>query len=370
LQNGTVFLGFNEERYPVHADSGQSCQITSSDGGKTWDPATKKVIWPYTDIEGNWDCAFAQISDGTILMHSRECAFIAPTGIDRVSDQELGPPPGMPERLKRQTGYALVRSEDNGETWSDPIPVNTSPAVDSGLGRYAVGGSGAGHIIELPDGGLLMPLHGILESRQGLEGMPSETARCLLLRSDDGGYNWEYWATVGYDPAGIVIFIEPGMARLNDGKLVCLMRTSHRPRWRTDNMWFAYSENDGITWSPPERTALWGFPADVMQLQDGRVLAVYGYRREPWGVRGCVSEDGLSWDIENEFVIKEGGAAASPRDAKVTTGIERLVHMQYWHIGYPTVTQLDDGTIIVAYHEYSDDEPPLQYLLVTRFRLD
>ena len=367
LQNGNVFLGFNEERYPFHADSGQSCLIKSTDGGKTWDPATKKVIWPYTDIVGNWDCAFAQISDGTILMHSRVCAFIAPTGINWESDQDLGPPPGMPERLKRQTGYALLRSKDDGETWSDPIPVNTSPISDSGLGRYTVGGSGAGHIIELPDGGLLMPLYGTLESR---EGMPSETARCFLLRSDDGGHNWEYWATVAYDPSGIISWLEPGMARLNDGKLVCLMRTHYRPRRRTDNMWFTYSENDGITWSPPQRTSLWGFPADVIQLRDGRVLAVYGYRKAPWGVRACISKDGLTWDIENEFVIREGGAAAPPEDAKVTTAIEQAVHRVYWHIGYPTVTQLDDGTIIAAYHEYSDDKPPIQYLRCTRFRLE
>ncbi len=367
LQNGTVFLGFNEERYPVHADSGQSCQITSTDGGKTWDPATKKVIWPYTDIVGNWDCAFAQISNGTILMHSRVCAFIAPMGISRESDQELGPPPGMPERLKRQTGYALVRSEDDGETWSDPIPVNTSPVIESGLGPYSVGGSGAGHIIELSDGGLLMPLHGNLEPNAM---MTAETTRCFLLRSDDGGYNWEYWATVAYDSAGIISFIEPGMARLNDGKLVCLMRTFHKPRSRTDNMWFTYSENDGITWSPPQRTGLWGFPADVIQLQDGRVLAVYGYRRDPWGVRGCVSEDGLTWDIENEFVIREGGAAFPPGYERGKKIIEQVVYGQYWHIGYPTVTQLDDGTIIAAYHEYSDNEPPLQYLRVTRFRLE
>ena len=34
LQKGEVFMGFNEERYPVHADSGQSCFIKSKDGGK------------------------------------------------------------------------------------------------------------------------------------------------------------------------------------------------------------------------------------------------------------------------------------------------------------------------------------------------
>ncbi|MBA7611299.1 hypothetical protein ES703_18519 [subsurface metagenome] len=357
LQNGEILMGFNEERYPIHADSGQSCLIKSKDGGKTWDPATKKVIWPYTDFGGNWDCSFAQISDGTILMHTRVCSFIAPWGIKSSGEQTLGPPPGMPERLKRQTGYALLKSKDNGNTWTDPIPVNTSPVADSsmggyfGMGAYAVGGSGAGHIVELPDGGLIFALEEELSKR-----------RSFLLRSDDGGDNWEYWATMAYDPAGIISWGEPGMTRLKDGKLICLYRTAHRPS-RQDNMWFNYSDNDGITWSPPERTSLWGFPADVLQLQDGRVLAVYGYRKAPWGVRGCVSQDGMTWDIKNEFVIREGGAA--PSGFKIAQ--EPI--SQYWHIGYPTVTQLKDGTIIAAFHEYSDDKPPIQYLRCTRFEL-
>jgi len=350
LQDGEVLMGFNEERYPIHADSGQSCVIRSKDGGITWDASTKQVVWPYTDFMGNWDCAFGQISDGTILMHTRVCSFMAPTGIKWEGDQALGgPPPGKRERLKRQTGYALVKSIDNGTTWSDPIPVNTNPIRESGREPNLCGGSGAGHIIELPDGGLLLPLDGRLGSRS------DETERSFLLRSDDGGDNWEYWSTMAYDPANIISFHEPGVTRLEDGRLVSLLRTSHKPR-RQDNMWFTHSEDDGVTWSPPKRSGLWGYPADVMQLQDGRVLAVYGYRKAPWGVRGCISEDGLTWAAENEFVIREGGVA------------DPMVFL-YWHIGYPTVTQLEDGTIIAAYHEYSDDDPPIQYIRCTRFRL-
>ena len=41
----------------------------------------------------------------------------------------------------------------------------------------------------------------------------------------------------------------------------------------------------------------------------------------------------------------------------------------YQHIGYPSVVQLADGTILASYHELSEDERPLQYVRCTRFRL-
>ena len=354
LQNGELMLGYNQERGKVHTDSGQSCFIKSTDQGKSWNPDTNKVVWHHTEYQGNWDCAFAQVSDGTILMHSRVCSFIAPSSLKGGADQVIGgPPPGRSERLKRQTGYSLLKSKDDGETWHGPIPVNTAPMADSGLSHYIVGGSGAGHIIELDDGGLLMPLHGS-ETREFIA-QSGENIRIFVLRSDDGGENWEYWATVAHDASNILQFAEAGMAKLSNGRLVCLIRAMARPG-RFDNMWFVFSDDDGASWSRPERTGLWGYPPDVMQLQDGRVLAVYGYRREPWGVRGCLSEDGMTWLAENEFEIKRGGQA----DPSVR---------QYWHIGYPSVTQCDDGTIITAYHEYSQAEPPVQNMWVTRFTL-
>ncbi len=368
LRNGELFLGFNEERYPVHADSGQACFMKSYDGGKTWDPSTKQTILPYTEFNGNWDPAFAQIADGTILMHTRIGSFLAPRGINYDGDQILGmPPPGMPERLKRQTGYVILKSNDNGVTWTDPIDVNTNPIASSSLTPYACGGSGAGHIIELPDGGLLMTLDGIISSEQEV-GIGPETARCFSLRSDDGGDNWEYWSTVAYDPAGIIHFMEPGMTRLRDGKLVCFLRTQHKPN-RQDNFWFTWSNDDGITWTPPKRTSLWGYPAEVLQLKDGRVVVVYSYRKAPWGIRGCVSEDGLTWDIKNEFIIREGGAPDPTFASDPPTVQDMLIMSQYWHTGYPSMTQLEDETLVVAYHEYSDDEKPIHYMMSTRFKL-
>ena len=161
LQNGELLLGYNQERGRIHTDSGQSCLIRSRDNGKSWNPETNSVVWPFDEYQGNWDCAFSQSKDGTILMHTRVCSFVQASALNGAADQVVGgPPPGRRERLKRQTGYALMKSKDNGNSWHGPIPVNTAPMADSGLSHYIVGGSGAGHIIELPDGGLLMPLHG------------------------------------------------------------------------------------------------------------------------------------------------------------------------------------------------------------------
>jgi hypothetical protein len=354
LASGELLLGYNEERGRSHSDSGQSCLVRSTDDGRTWDPASRVVVWPYDDFGGNWDCAFAQVSDGTVLMHTRVCSHIAPGALKDRDEQIAGPPPGRPERLKRQTGYAICRSSDGGQTWGKATPVNTMPISENGTGPYVVGGSGAGHIIELPDGGLLMPLHGTIS--RDWPTPTGEQPRVFTLRSDDGGRNWEYWSTVAHDAANILLFAEAGMCRLASGRIVCLMRAQSRPG-RFDNMWLAYSDDDAASWSRPERTRLWGYPPDVIQLQDGRVLAVYGYRRAPWGVRGCISEDGVTWDLANEFVIREGGAADP---AKVR---------EYWHIGYPTVTQCLDGTIVAAYHEYDDSERPIQCMWVTRFRV-
>jgi len=76
---------------------------------------------------------------------------------------------------------------------------------------------------------------------------------------------------------------------------------------RPANMVMVVSDDDGFSWTPPKWTNIWGFPPELIALQDGRYLMVYGYRRTPYGTRGIISEDGLTWDVKNEFIIREGG---------------------------------------------------------------
>jgi sialidase-1 len=200
--------------------------------------------------------------------------------------------------------------------------------------------------------------------------------------SEDGGDNWEYYSTLAYDPASIIDYEEPGLVRLADGRLVCFMRTHVNPSGDAKNMVMVVSEDDGFSWTSPRWTNIWGYPPELIALQDGRYLMIYGYRRPPYGVRGVISEDGLTWDVANEFVIREGGVpqfseAERPGSSRMPpqpglTGSGAVSWSNpgvYQHIGYPSVVQMPDGVIVASYHEWDDAAQPLQYVRCTRFRL-
>ena len=341
LQSGEVVVVFNEERGLAHADNGFTSLIRSRDGGRTWDPASYQVVLPATELEGNWDPAITQLFDGTVLVNVCLTAYFQ-RGMAWEGPQYDA---GAYLRYKGWTGTAILKSADDGRTWSRPIPVNCRPMRHGGT-RCPV--------LELPDGGLLLPVYG-MKYADGLYASDDVT-RAYLVRSDDGGDNWEYFATLAYDPAHITSFSEPALLRLRDGRLICTLRAHRAPAQRPDNIYLVVSEDDGHTWSQPRRLNLWGFPTHLIHLQDGRVLMTLGYRRGEFGVKCCVSEDGLTWDAARVFTVHRGGQGPS---------WERT----WWHTGYPSSVQLADGTILTVYHAFSADDPPVQYIESARWRL-
>ncbi|PWH15167.1 MAG: hypothetical protein DDG59_11685 [Anaerolineae bacterium] len=377
LQDGQVMAVFSEERFPFHHDTGQTVLMRSFDGGITWDAHTRQVVVPWTETTGNWDCGLYEMPDGTLIVNFTLCAFFKrgikpeqPSWSSEPLTEEWGDWTWA-YRLRRWIGTFVVKSKDRGKTWSPMIPVNVVPLTHAGT-RLGCWG--------LPNGSLLMGVYGRIRGYE--EEGEHETTRSALIRSDDGGDNWEYYSTLAYDPASIIDYEEPALLQLKDGRLVCFLRTHVNPSGDAKNLAYVVSEDDGFSWTLPKWTNLWGYPAELIQLQDGRYLMVYGYRRPPYGVRGVISEDGLTWDVKNEFIIREGGVPGrhavdqpastmmDPASGRMRAGTVNWNHPGlYQHIGYPSVVQLTDGTILVAYHEWSEDEQPIQYVLCTRFRL-
>ncbi len=356
LKNGDLLAVFNEERYPYHHDSGQTLISRSKDGGRSW--SEPKVVVPWTETEGNWDCGICELHDGTLIVNFTVAGFfrrgVRPEGVSwasHPSGREWGDWTWS-RHTRGCLGTYVVRSGDGGETWSRPIPVNIRPLKHGGcrLGCW-----------QLPGGELLLGLYGRIRGYE--ESGEYESTRSALMRSDDGGFNWEYFSTLAFDPASIIDYEEPALLRLHDGRLVCFLRTHNRPSEDARNMVVVVSDDNGYTWSPPKWTNIWGYPADAVALHDGRYLCVYGYRRPPYGTFGCLSEDGITWDKKDEFIIRKGGVPDRPGT------IDWNNPGEYQHIGYPTVAQLPDGTVVAAYHEWNDAPEPLQHCLATRFTL-
>jgi sialidase-1 len=340
LANGDVVVTFCETRAKTHEDFDSVYLVRSTDNGKTFDPATRTPVWVQTTHFGSDIPLITQLSDGTLLMNHLVTSFHGRKAIaeDMGWQSDIGV-----MRAKGAEGTWISRSTDNGHTWEPGYKVNSEPL------RWTMP---ADSILELPNGTLLMAVLGQLNTRR--ERKDAEPIRSVLLRSDNGGMDWEHWSTIAFDPAGIISFDEPALGRTADGVLVCMMRTEHLPRGRHQHMWVAYSYNDGESWTRPEATNIWGYPADLTLLSDGRMLATYGYRRGVYGVRGVISPDGLSWDVKDEFIIREG--PIPPIEATI----------DFYHIGYPHSIQLNDGTIFSVDHAFTP-EPYVQYVVGVRW---
>ncbi len=377
LRSGELIAVFNQERFPFHHDSGRTLLMRSGDGGVTWQPDPPKVVLDWSETTGNWDCGICELADGTLLVNLTITGFFKRG--QEATQQSWASRPWTEQwgdwtwayKTQGWLGTYVVKSTDGGDSWSEPIPVNVRPLKHGGcrLGCW-----------QLPSGEILMGLYGRIRG-YGEEG-ENESTRSALMISQTGDH-WEYYSTLAYDPASIIDYYEePALLRLADGRLVCFMRTHVNPSGDAKNMVMVVSEDDGFSWTPPKWTNIWGYPPELIPLQDARYLMIYGYRRPPYGVRSIVSEDGLSWDVANEFVIREGGVPRfsegdRPGSSRMTpeSGLARAGQVSwsnpgvYQHIGYPSVAQMPDGTIVASYHEWSEDPAPLQYVRCTRFRL-
>jgi hypothetical protein len=320
LQNGEMVISFREaprRRMRNHIDmESRGSLIRSKDGGRTWNAAGKTLICEKFG-GGIQDPSVRQIKDGTLIAN-----FFHWT-IGGQKDFPVNHPwlqTSSSDHYSWTTGVYTSRSTDLGKTWEKPVKV-PSPTGDCT--------STSDPIIELPNGELLIPIIGAF---------PGEAPRTIVMRSRDKGKSWGDPSIMAFDPFGVHHFDEPSLLYLPSGKLIAMHRC-HR-HGETDYGYYLFqtdSDDLGKTWSAPKKTPIWGHPANLLRLRSGRILCVYGHRRPANGVRACLSNDeGETWDIENEFILRADGVDQD--------------------VGYPTSTQLKDGTIFTTWYMCDPDK--------------
>lgn len=149
------------------------------------------VTWRYRDVGYEADLAIRDnpdAKDGYPAGFNEQSLFRLPSGrlVSIIRGREkLGRVPGSP----RDTWFFRAISDDDGETWSTPVPTNVA----------GTGAAGVGWV--LPDGSLL---HGcrVPYSRTLLD-LPDPALFGLhLARSFDEGASWQTERLVQHDPEG------------------------------------------------------------------------------------------------------------------------------------------------------------------------
>ena len=345
LFNGDLLVAFNETlprrpwQHPPRDPRYVNLMARSRDGGQSWE---QPHVVPGYDMTGVECPSITQLSTGEVILVQWRFAWYP-----LETARKLWRQPGNPHDIHlimrrgwighRPTGEAdwgetpfpwargddglfVSLSSDDGATWDSTTRATTGPFRRGYSPRPPC---------ETADGAVLLALDS-----------HDERGILYLLRSDDHGRNWAPPVVVSDDRP----LAEPTILALPNGTVIVHSRDE-----ATSLIHQHDSQDGGRTWAPPRVLPIWGYPAHLLRLADGRLLTIYGIRRPPFGIRACLSsDDGASWDVEHELIIRDD--------------------MPSSNLGYPTAVELPDGRLFAAY--YGDDDPEgVTYIVGSSFRL-
>ncbi len=281
LEDGAIAAFLHNVASHTQLPGDVDCYV-SRDGGMSWRFAATAAPRTLADSNRVHICAGLD-ADGDLVLLS--------TGWHRPAEGEHS----LLEAL-------VCRSADAGRTWE------VSEGFPSG-----------------PDGEVLVPFGRVARAADGSLRATAYRDACFMVRSDDEGATWTR-------PVKIDDGINEGaILHLGGGRWLAAIRSAGPEVLRSYR-----SDDDGATWTRGADVSEQGqIPGDLIRLQDGRILLVYGDRRQDhFGVEGRISADeGQSWSTPFRLVNLPG-----PTDC-----------------GYPSSVQRADGTIVTAYYAGKSD---------------
>jgi hypothetical protein len=311
---------------PTHHDPDSRIVIVASDdGGESWD-ARDPVTVELPDYGVN-DPALTRLHDGELLLRFAAIEVLPESERDNLTGEPVAHREDLGLVSALQGNY-ICRSADEGRTWSDPQRIEAGELTLTASREP---------VVETSDGTLALSVYSC---------SPSEGERAWLLRSTDGGASWPETSLIaagaasnGDDGANLN---ETAVLPLGGDRLLAMIRADgsyviegeHVPVGGVGELLRARSEDAGASWGAPSASGIWGQPAHLLRLADGRILCTYGVRKPPYAVRARLSsDDGESWD--EETTLREG----APR----------------WDMGYPASAQLPDGRVVTVYYWIAAD---------------
>ena len=301
-----------------HVDNtGGACTLASIDGGRSWRETDEGFVNPA------W-----RNPDGT-LARANAIAWrrVPPDKGEEFKRRgiEMRPTPSGPHAYAY--GVRAEKSHDGGTTWVErPVDYPHRPLTMS-FHENAT-------FLRISDATLMRLVYSRTRAGRRYYELRS-------LRSEDGGESW-YSTLVASDPNEEIGYGESALLRCGNGDLLVVMRTESTEGTQA-YMSMIRSGDDGLTWSDPEPTNMFGHPPDLLMLKNGHVLCTFGHRKDPMGIRAMIStDDGCTFPEESLVVLRGDGKLSSDGG-------------RGGDLGYPISTQLSDGTIFTIYYMTCSD---------------
>jgi len=283
----------------VDARGGEYVTMRSSDGGRSWPLEGMQSLGSRQDIERP---LYQNPGDAPL----QPCDWSSP-------DFFLTAGFGIPPDRDQDMGY-IQYSRDRGQTWEGPYRMPTF--------GFAWAQVKPDYIVR-PDGVVLLFV------TVGLGDGAPRNRLVAVYASPDAGLSWHYLSSITAETPDwrFVKRYYASPVLLDDGRILVALRCQMDAR----NAWpeIFESGDGGRSWRFRSRVSDWGGPTDLTLLDDGRLLAVYGYRTPPYGIRARLSEDdGATWGAE--LILRDDGGS--------------------WDLGYPRTALLGGCKVITAYY--------------------
>lgn len=284
--------------------------VRSKDNARTWSTEPELIFaHPYG---GSQDPCMVQLKDGSILCTSYGWALLKPEAAAKMA---ATPKHGNFVFLG---GYHLI-SRDSGRSWQGPhLPPPMPDSKNVGLFNNPLPAYNRGALCQGRDGRLFWVV-AEMEQHQ-----PQLTSVHLMI-STDQGKTWKYSCPVAQDPK--VFFNETSIYETPKGDLVAFIRTAQF----NDHTVIARSTDGGKSFQPWQDAGFQGHPHHALRLPGQRVLLVYGYRHQPFGIRARVLDaECTNAATAPEVVLRHDGGTGD--------------------LGYPWAVLMKDGRVLVTYY--------------------
>jgi hypothetical protein len=310
----------------THHDPDSSIEIIfSEDAGLTWSPQSRTI---YKSEYGVNDPSLTVLKDGGLLLRFVALNIMRTNEVKNLMGRHIFSHRVEHGLVTTVVGNVVCRSDEHGLTWRE-LCISDAPGLTNACSRDP--------ILEMPDGSLLMPVY---------TGSPQRSEIASVIRSFDQGLTWHEPTIIMCDTRGErsqqqgINFSETSLLHFRDGEILAMTRSDESfhtsgnqfvPVGGVGELHTSRSYDGGLSWEYPSRTGIFGTPGALTQIGNNILLATYGYRKIPYGIRCCLSRDaGRTWDVANEIIIRDDAPS--------------------WDCGYPFTLSLSGGSMLTVYY--------------------